>query len=459
MVDTPSRRQPEPADSGALESKVLGWIDGHEADIVDFCSQFVRYESVLTDEVQVQDELIEPFLQAGGYTVVERLSADPEKERPNLWAAWEGSGGGPSVLFNGHSDVVPVFDHELEHRWHHPPFEPRVEDGNLIGRGSTDMKSGVTAYLWAVKALQECDVRLAGDVLVSVVVGEESGHPHLGVLPTTRAQIDRYGRPDLMIVAEPTHTEIHTISGGYFGFEVEIQGREVHVSERNFVMYPQRHGLPQGPDVGVDASRYLREMLDRLDQLEHRWVMEWRHPILGGGGYPVPIDRQGVAPFFINPGRIEAGDWAGSIPGHARIEGGVLYPGWLDGEEVKADFAAELEAYVSREPWLVANPPDIRIGEVYDVPPFETPVDHPGCQALAGALESATGEPAVFSGFKGVHDGCYVQEALGLDIVALGPGDLSFGAHGANEYVPIEQLLDCARAFALMAIRWCGLAS
>ena len=441
-----------------LETNLFQWIDAHESELVQFCQDFVRYESVLTDEEQVQHELIHPFLGDGNYDIVERFSADPEKERSNVWAAWHGARGGRSVLFNGHADVVPVFPHEREHRWHRDPFDPVIEDGNIYGRGSTDMKSGITAFLWAVKGLQDCGARLAGDVLVSVVVGEESGHPQFGVLPTTRAQIERCGRPDFMIVAEPTHTEIHTISGGYFGFEVEIQGREVHVSESNFVNYPQRYGLPQGAEVGVDASRFLREMLDRLEQLERRWIMEWRHPVLGGGGYPLPLDRQGVAPFFINPGRIEAGDWAGSIPGHARMEGGVLYPGWLDGESVRADFRAELEAYVERDPWLRENPPDIRIGEVYDVPPFDTPVDHAGCETLAASFAAATGEQAVFSGFKGVHDGCYVQEELGLDVVAMGPGDLAFGAHGANEYVPIEQMISCAKAFASMAIRWCGLA-
>ena len=258
-----------------LETNLFEWIDAHESELVQFCQDFVRYESVLTDEEQVQHELIHPFLGDGNYDIVERFSADPEKERSNVWAAWHGAGGGRSVLFNGHADVVPVFPHEREHRWHRDPFDPVIEDGNIYGRGSTDMKSGITAFLWAVKGLQDCGARLAGDVLVSVVVGEESGHPQFGVLPTTRAQIERCGRPDFMIVAEPTHTEIHTISGGYFGFEVEIQGREVHVSESNFVNYPQRYGLPQGAEVGVDASRFLREMLDRLEQLERRWIMEW----------------------------------------------------------------------------------------------------------------------------------------------------------------------------------------
>jgi acetylornithine deacetylase len=456
-LDESAQRDPSPS---VLEARraALGWIEARTDEILDFCKEFVRYESVLTDERQVQDELVEPFLRGGGYDSVERTSYDPEKERPNLMAVWSGAGGGRSLLFNGHCDVVPVFEQELKHRWTRAPFDPVVEDGNLYGRGSTDMKGGISAYLWAIHALQETGIRLAGDVVATVVVGEESGHPHFGCLPTMRRQIDVRGKPDLTVVAEPTHGEIHAISGGFFGFEVEIQGKEVHISVRNLVTWPQRYGIPQGEEVGVDALVYLRELLDRLEQMERRWVMSYRHPLLGGGGLPLPLDQQGVAPFFVAAGRVEAGDWVGSVPGHARIDGGVLYPGWVDVEEIKDDLRAEIDTFASRDPWLRAHPPVVRIAERYDVPPFSIPIDHPACEVLSAAYEAATGKQPVLSGFKGVHDGCYMQKEFGIDVVTMGPGDLVLGAHGANEYVPVEELLDCTRAFACMAIDWCGLA-
>ncbi|MCY4085888.1 MAG: M20/M25/M40 family metallo-hydrolase [Actinomycetia bacterium] len=451
--------QAEPS-AAVLEARrlALAWIDEHTDELTEFCKDFVRYPSVFTEERQVQDEFVEPFLRDGGYDEVTRHSDDPDQERPNLSAVWRGAGGGRSLLYNGHCDVVPVYEHERKHRWHRDPFDPVVEDGNLYGRGSTDMKGGISAYLWAVRALQELDLQLAGDVISTVVIGEESAHPHFGCLPTMRREMEARGKPDLTIVAEPTHNELHAISGGFFGIEIEIQGKEVHISERNLMSWPQRYGIPQGEAVGVDALKYLRELLNRLEQLERRWVMSYRHPLMGGGGYPLPIDRQGVAPFFIAVGRAEAGDWMGSVPGHARIEGGVLYPGWVDVEEIKVDLRAEIDAWVSRDPWLVAHPPTVRIAERYDVPPFSLPLDHPACEVLSEAYETATGKHAVLSGFKGVHDGCYMQQQYGIDVITFGPGDLVMGAHGANEYVPIEQLVDCASAFAVMTIDWCGLA-
>jgi acetylornithine deacetylase len=193
--------------------------------------------------------------------------------------------------------------------------------------------------------------------------------------------------------------------------------------------------------------------------MERRWALNHRHPLLGGGGHPLPIDRQGVAPFFVCAGRVEAGDWAGSVPGHARVEGGVLYPGWLDGDEAKADLRAEIEAWSSRDPWLRAHPPEVHIAESYDVPPFSIPLGHPACEALAAAYAAATGKQPVLSGFKGVHDGCYMQKEFGVDVITLGPGDLILGVHGADEHVPVEELIDCTRTFACMAIDWCGIAA
>lgn len=445
-------------ESVELQQAALAWIDQHGDQIVDFCGEFIRFPSVLTDEREVQDAFVEPFLRAGNFDEIERVSDDPEKDRPNLVAVWKGTGGGRSVYFNGHCDVVPVYPHERE-RWTTDPFDPVEKDGKLFGRGATDMKAGITGYLWAARALQEIGARLAGDLFVSVVVGEESGHPHFGCLPTMRRHIARHGKPDFTIVAEGTHTEIHIISGGFLGFEVDLVGKEVHVSARNLVAYPQRYGIPQGPEVGVDSIVHLRELLDRLEQLERRWVMNYRHQILGGGGYPVPTDRQGVAPFWVHVGRIEAGDWAGSVAGHAHVEGGILYPSWVDEAEARQQLQAEIDALVSCDPWLREHPPVVKVGEKYNVPPFATSVDHDGCKALARSFERASGRTAVFSGFKGVHDGCYMQREFGVDVATLGPGDLMFGAHGPDEYVPVNQLIECAKAYACFAIEWCGVSN
>lgn len=92
--------------------------------------------------------------------------------RPNLGGVLRGSGGGRSIMLNGHVDVVPPG--AAEH-WHSDPFTPVVKEGAVYGRGSVDMKGGVACMLMALTFLQELKVPLAGDVVFTTVVDEEIG--------------------------------------------------------------------------------------------------------------------------------------------------------------------------------------------------------------------------------------------------------------------------------------------
>ncbi|MGB1780398.1 MAG: M20/M25/M40 family metallo-hydrolase, partial [Longimicrobiales bacterium] len=92
----------------------------------------------------------------------------------------EGRGGGPSLILNGHVDVVPPGDEAL---WSSPPFEPVVRDGRLYGRGSLDMKAQLAAGLAALRAVSDAGVELSGSVHLQSVVGEEDGG--IGTLAAT----------------------------------------------------------------------------------------------------------------------------------------------------------------------------------------------------------------------------------------------------------------------------------
>jgi len=83
-----------------------------------------------------------------------------------------GTGGGRSLILNGHVDVVPVGDLQ---QWTEDPFSGVVEDGKLYGRGVTDMKAGTFALIIALRAIQSQNIKLKGDILFHSVVEEESG--------------------------------------------------------------------------------------------------------------------------------------------------------------------------------------------------------------------------------------------------------------------------------------------
>ena len=116
--------------------------------------------------------------------------------RPQLVARRAGAGGGRSLLFNGHIDVVTP---EPRERWTTDPFGADVRDGRLYGRGACDMKGGVAAMVVATEVLAALDVPLRGDLLVNTVTDEESTGARRRSRPSRTAS-----RADGAIIPEPT---------------------------------------------------------------------------------------------------------------------------------------------------------------------------------------------------------------------------------------------------------------
>ncbi|MBW7455794.1 M20/M25/M40 family metallo-hydrolase, partial [Paenibacillus sepulcri] len=94
------------------------------------------------------------------------------ENRPNVVGVWKGTGGGRSLILNGHIDTMP-FD-QLD-KWTSHPLQPTRSEGKLYGRGSCDMKAGVAAMIMAVENLVKHGMRLKGDVILQSVVDEEGG--------------------------------------------------------------------------------------------------------------------------------------------------------------------------------------------------------------------------------------------------------------------------------------------
>lgn len=178
-------------------------------------------------------------------------------------------------------------------------------------------------------------------------------------------------------------------------------------------------------------------------------------PLLGGGGYPMHDDTQGLGCFTINPSFIKGGTYIASVPGYARAHCQCYYPPWIKYEEAANEIRKAIKAHSSQDSWLVKNPPSLRFGKSFIWPPYETNINHPACITLAKCWKQATQTPAQFSGFKAVNDLAFLQ-ALGIPGVAIGPGDLSMGAHGPNEHVPINHLINCTKTFALFISKWCS---
>jgi acetylornithine deacetylase len=140
-----------------------------------------------------------------------------QKNRVNVIAILKGTGGGRSLMLNGHTDTVSAENMATD------PFRPWTEDGKLYGRGALDMKAGVAAQIMAIQTLLEAQIELKGDVILTLVADEE--YASMG----TEAIVNEY-RADAAIICEPTDLEIVIAHKGFAWIKIEIFGHAAHGS-------------------------------------------------------------------------------------------------------------------------------------------------------------------------------------------------------------------------------------
>ena len=157
------------------------------------------------------------------------------------WACWRGTGGGSSLMFNGHVDTNPVSE-----GWTVDPWGGKVDDRFIYGIGVSNMKAGDAAYFCAVKTLIDAGVQLKGDVLLTYVVGELQG----GV--GTLALIDQGFRADYFVNSEPTDLQALTMHAAAFTFIIELVGNTRHLSKR---------------EEAVDAIAAACDLIPRLNAM------------------------------------------------------------------------------------------------------------------------------------------------------------------------------------------------
>ncbi len=436
----------------SLREDFNSWLEQEKTELVDFLRHFISYQSIREQEAQLQREFIIPFLSSElKLDQVDEVTVDEDNKRPNVNGVLLGKEGGKNLLFNGHIDVVSAPPRQRK-KWKTDPFQPVIKKGRLYGRGAVDMKGPITALFWAIKGFLELGLRPDGDILLNLVVGEETCEQSLGVIPSVKSLLSRREGIDFCLNVEPTGLEIHTVSNGNYDFSIEIQGKAIHTSQKMMADYPQRYGLPSGAEVGIDAGLILAEVLQRLKSLEHRWNMTYRHPLLGGGGWPVPIDCQGTGNTSLNCTLIRAGDYLGSLPGDASIEGQIYYPVNADPEVLQREMEEVLQGVTLAFPGLDKDSISVCYEKRWHWRPFETSRDHEGCQLLARVIEDQ-GQQPIFSGMRSVLDNTYLAE-MGIPVISCGPGYLSDGTHGPNESIELESIYQAALIYFDYMVRW-----
>jgi acetylornithine deacetylase len=346
--------------------------------------------------------------------------------RPQMAARLRGSGGGRSLLFNGHIDVVPA---RREDGWEHDPFDPQVSEGSIVGRGACDMKGGIAAMVIAAETLAATGA-LAGDLLVCTNTDEESSG--VGGLACARHGVSA----DFAIVPEPSGLEVWPACRGSVYCEIEIAGRSGHVEQEH----------PDWRDGGaVNAIEKARHLLAGVDRLRGEWRsrVSARHPLLD-------------PPDVLASRVVSDSGWLVTIPNRAEITlAALILPGQTDADGWTRGVQEEVEGYLrtwcDADPWLAANPPSFR----WHTPtnPWETPHDAESVQALLGA-NAALGLPLTLGGLGSWYDGATFALETNTPAVMYGPSSIDW-AHTVGEHVTVADLVSCAQGLAVAAWRLC----
>jgi acetylornithine deacetylase len=324
--------------------------------------------------------------------------------RPNVVGVLEGRGPGRSLMFCGHIDTVGVEGMDA-------PFDPVERDGRLYGRGAQDMKGGVAAMIGAARSLVSSGGLKAGRLIIAAVADEE--YKSIGA----EALVKKW-RADAAVVTEPTDLVVSIGHKGFSWVEVVTEGRAAHGSR---------------PRDGRDAIFRMGRVLARLESLDRKLQSRPPHPVLGTGS--------------LHGSLISGGRELSTYPDRCVMQ---MERRTIVGETmfVALDEVMEILAEVrSEDPEFEAS-----ARFMFGRPPYETPEGHELPQALAAALKT-TGRDTTQAGMSFWTDAAILGHA-GIPSVIFGPGGA--GLHGLEEYVRVDEVLDCRDALIELARNFCN---
>ncbi|MDQ2091827.1 ArgE/DapE family deacylase [Marimonas arenosa] len=333
---------------------------------------------------------------------------------------------GRSLILNGHIDVVPEGPLDM---WDTPPYDPRVDDGWMYGRGAGDMKAGLASNLFALDALRRCGFAPAADVFFQSVVEEEcTGNGALACL-------QRGYTAEAALIPEPFAESLITAQVGVLWFQLHLKGLPTHVAYAG------------SGSNGIEAAIPL---LAALHEMEDRWnADDAKHPDYAHVHHPLNL----------NVGKIQGGDWASSVPAWSVLDLRMgLYPGQSI-PEAKAEIEAVVMEAARASDFLRNNLPEI-VYHGFEAEGYALSEDSSTtAQQAIGTLESAHTAVTGTALDRGPTTATTDARFFGLyaDTPALVYGPRAEAIHGFNERVDLDSVRRVTQTTALFIADWCGL--
>ncbi|MBW1994770.1 MAG: ArgE/DapE family deacylase [Deltaproteobacteria bacterium] len=448
-----------------MESKILAKIEKNRQPLIELLQKLVRIPSLTGEEGAAQSfladylrglglevvtwepdvrEIFEKFPQSAQYPThwehdlilpYDRLPTYEAwvvsgktdiltwKNRPNVLATLKGSGGGRTLLLNGHVDTVTIAPRE---DWSHDPFGAEIVDGKLFGRGACDMKGGLAAALGAVRCLIDAGVSLRGDVIFSSVVNEE--HSGGGAL----SMICRGITADAAIVTEPSENRVCIAHPGDVYWQVTVEG------------VPRSPGARWEGDrqVGISAVEKLPPVIDSLMRLEAEFNTKSPHPLY-----------ENTRPFSCVIGEVHGGSYATVTASRCVLRGCVYFsPGLGSVTDIMDSIRATVTKAVQDDPWFRDHP--VRVEFLRHKNTAVTDRNESIVRVVTDTARTLRSTPVSVSGATYGADMELFVNLAKIPTVILGPGSIA-QAHKPDEFVPIDEYIEYIKLLALNSYRWC----
>lgn len=428
-------------DNHLLEKKISDAVEKERGRLLELCERLMNIESVTGNELNVQNEVKKIFEEIGlktdywipddeemkNYSLYSD-TGESFKDRPVVAGILKGRfpAKGKSLLINGHVDVVTP---EPLDKWDTDPFCAVIQDGKLIGRGASDMKTGLCVGIFCIWLLKKYFGGVNNDITIVSVPGEENGGNG-----TAASLLRGYTKADASIFPEPTSNQIQPAHRGAAFWRIYIDGRSSHGGTK----YKGISAVEKGIKV-VAALQELEDIRNR--EICSKNVFYKDYPLSA----PVTV------------GIFCGGQFTSGVPEHCMIEGCIeLVPGEKV-EEVAKSLEEAVMGVCKDDSWLMEHPPKVEwFGLFYN--PAHTEPDHPFVKLAEKSYQAMLGETPMVNGFEAGTDMRLLNRNFGVPGLMFGAGDIAM-AHAPNEYVEIEELIKNAKVMALMMAQWCGIES
>ena len=412
-----------------IADKVVGRVERDKGAMLDLLGRLVRIPSFKNEETAAA-RYIGNLLKRRGYEV-ELQEVEPG--RYQTIATLKGTGGGESLMLNGHIDID-----ELARGWKRDPWTPSIEGDRFYGAGTFNMKGGIATQIAAAEAIRKSKVQLEGDLVLACVVGELAGGEG------THHMLEQGLRTDYAIVTEPFGGDsIATVHCGIVHMAIHTYGHSKHLSNLT--------GAIDAIEKMEKVTRALRDIkmthtprpdLPKMPILQVGAVIGGRGP-----------DYDLVDPYLVS-------DFCTAI-----IDVHFVHDQTVD--SIVADIHRTLEPLTREDPDLkyeveIPVPRSFRSSRWLVMEPFDIPTDHPFVQRVVSNYSQVVGSapkkvgtvvPLAYSG----DDTCHLWKA-GIPCLLYGPGGIYAGEEEPDNYVNISEMVQCAEVLAHTALDVCGVA-